>query len=81
MDPNWDVLNIGAVSCKEKCVVTSFWVFLKWEEDMENDKNTNNNFKRNRTKINKSFFNIKEKAAFEMLQQRKLRQISNKDMH
>jgi len=48
---------------------------------MENDKNTNNNFKRNRTKIKKSFFNIKEKAAFEMLQQRKLRQISNKDMH
>ena len=48
---------------------------------MENDKNTNNNFKRNRTKINKSFFNIKEKAAFEMLRQRKLRQISNKDMH
>ena len=31
--------------------------------------------------IKYSFFDIKEKAAFEMLQQRKLRQISNKDMH
>jgi len=48
---------------------------------MENDKNTNNNFKRNRTKIKKSFFNIKEKAAYEMLQQRKSRQITNKEMH
>ena len=48
---------------------------------MESNKNTNINFKRNRTKIKKSFFNIREKAAFEMLQLRKLRQISNKDMH
>ena len=48
---------------------------------MESYKNTNNNLKRNRTKIKKSFFNIKEKAAFEMLQQRKSRQITNKEMH
>ena len=48
---------------------------------MESYKNTNNNLKRNRTKIKKSFFNIKEKAAYEMLQQRKSRQITNKEMH
>ena len=48
---------------------------------MESYKNTNNNLKRNRTKSTKSFFNIKERAAFEMLQQRKARQISNKEMH
>ena len=48
---------------------------------MESYKNTNNNLKRNRTKIKKSFLNIKEKAAFEMLQQRKSRQTSNKEMH
>tara|TARA_B100000963_G_scaffold93559_1_gene80519 strand:- start:631 stop:777 length:147 start_codon:yes stop_codon:yes gene_type:complete len=48
---------------------------------MESCKNINNDIKRNRTKIKKSFFNIKEKAAFEMLQQRKSRQITNKEMH
>ena len=48
---------------------------------MESYKNTNNHVKRNRTKFKKSFFNIKEKAAYEMLQQRKSRQITNKEMH
>ena len=48
---------------------------------MESYKNINKDIKRNRTKIKKSFFNIKEKAAFEMLQQRKSRQITNKEMH
>ena len=43
--------------------------------------NRRDNSEKKITEIKKYILDLKEKAAFEMLKQRKLSQVSNKDMH
>tara|TARA_X000000950_G_scaffold272360_1_gene354772 strand:- start:187 stop:432 length:246 start_codon:yes stop_codon:yes gene_type:complete len=54
-----------------------FFSFLKLEENMKINRSIK--YKNNRTKQIEPLFNIKEKAAFEMLLQRKNRQINKRN--